>query len=107
MKETRRQFTRALLAGIVAFLVGLALPEKARACLYGTWKVQCPNCKQVDTVTDGTCQHKCENCKTQVFSGDDVTIVCRNNHATRITIKHPATDSFVCPSCKTDCNFNK
>jgi hypothetical protein len=104
MKTTRRQFIARLAgaAGAVGFLIGN--PNQARACLYGTWRVKCPSCGRIDTVTDGTCQHKCSNGGTQVFSGDDVTVVCPNNHEWHITTVHPATDSYVCKTCGKDCN---
>lgn len=104
MRNTRRQFISKLFAtvGILGFL--LADSKRAHACLYGTWRLKCPNCGQVDTVKDGTCQHPCEKCGTQVFSGDDVTVVCPNGHPWKITTGHPASDSYICPTCKADCN---
>jgi hypothetical protein len=80
MSCTRRKFIVELLGATGATCFVLAHPVRARACLYGTWHVRCPNCGQIDTVTDGTCQHQREKCNAQVFSGNDVTVVCRNGH---------------------------
>src|SRR5665213_1284124 len=84
MKNTRREFIKKLVGTIGAVGIIVVFPSEARACLYGTWHVQCPR-GHIDTVTDGTCQHRCEKCGLQVFSGNVVTVVCRNGHANRIT----------------------
>ena len=104
MNTTRREFVvRAVgVAGAVGFIA--AVPVPAQACLYGKWAVLCAN-GHVDLVDDGTCQHVCEKCGLQVFSGDDVTVVCRNGHPNRIKTGAPASTSFICPTCKTDCRL--
>ena len=86
-----------------------AFPLKARACMYGTWKLKCPNpaCGRIDTVTDGTCQHVCENssCRRQMFNGTKVTVVCPNGHENTIDTGS-GIDSYLCPKagCGKDCN---
>jgi len=104
MNKMRREFMARIVGAIGTVGIIVATPTRARACLYGTWHVQCAN-GHIDTVTQGTCQHVCEHsgCGLQVFSGDDVTVVCRNGHPNRIKTVKPATTSFICPICKTDC----
>jgi hypothetical protein len=114
MNSTRRAFIGKLIGTTGGAIFVLASPNEAHACLYGTWHVRCPNCKRIDVVTKGTCQHVCENdkCNTQVFSGDNVTVVCRYGHDNAITTGHPASDSYICPTCKqqgrtVNCNWDK
>lgn len=108
MKNTRREFIKKLVGTTGAVGIIAAFPIQARACLYGTWHVQCPN-GHIDTVTDGTCQHKCEKCGLQVFSGNVVTVVCRNGHPNRIATgagdSQHVTQHFTCPTCNTDCRL--
>lgn len=103
---TRRDIITRML-GITSVIV--AVPNYAEACLYGKWNVRCPN-GHIDTVTDGTCQHKCEKCRAQVFSGKDVTVVCRNGHSSRITTgdcgRSTCTTSYICPKCGIDCRLD-
>ncbi len=95
-----------LVANVAAVGAVATYSIPARACLYGTWHVQCP-VGHVDTVTEGTCQHKCEECGRQVFSGNVVTVVWRNGHPNRITTgagdSQHVTRHYICPTCKTDC----
>jgi hypothetical protein len=102
MDKMRRKFVANLLGTGALASIMLTGPKPAKACLGGTWKVRCPK-GHIDTVTRGTCQHVCETCGLQVFSGDDVTVVCRNGHPTRITTDR--TTSFMCPVCHTDCQL--
>jgi hypothetical protein len=108
MNKTRREFIARLVGTTGAVGVMLAAPSRARACLAGTWHVQCPN-GHIDTVTGGTCQHKCEKCGVQVFSGNDVTVVCRNGHPNRIRTgacdSSHCTTSYICPQDNTDCRL--
>lgn len=109
MEPTRRKFLGSF-AGIAAVPVAVvSTPTRARACLYGKWNVQCPRCGRVDRVDDGTCQHRCERCDTQVFSENKVTVVCRNGHPTQITSgacsSSSCTTSYLCPKCGTDCRL--
>lgn len=86
MRTTRRDFIAKITGTIGAIgLVIVSAPGSARACLRGTWVIRCRNGHD-DTVTEGTCQHICENdrCREQVFSGNVVTIVCPAGHANRI-----------------------
>jgi hypothetical protein len=108
MNQTRRGFITRLLGTIGAVSFIAAFPTKARACLGGVWHVQCPN-GHIDTVTDATCQHKCEKCGVQVFSGNQVTVVCKNGHPNRIITgacdKSHCTTSFICPQDGTNCRL--
>ena len=108
MIKTRRDFIARLLETSGAFGIALAMPRPAKACLYGKWKVRCPNGHD-NMVDDGTCQHKCKNCRVQAFSGNDVTVVCRNGHPNRITTgagdRDHITQHYTCPSCHTDCRL--
>jgi hypothetical protein len=108
MINNRRDFIArtAGTGGLVAMY--LAKPRPAQACLLGTWFLYCRNCHHIDTVEDGTCQHKCENCGQQVFygtDGRDVTLVCEDGHLNPVTTgthDHPST-SYKCTSCGKDC----
>jgi len=101
MPKTRRDF---LTTGIGIGGALMALPARVDACLYGTWVLQCPKDESHrDTVEDGTCQHECETCGTQMFDGDDVTVVCPSGHPTRVRTGRPASTSFICPTCKRQC----
>jgi hypothetical protein len=109
MRKTRREFMTRLsnCAGAAAFL---ATPRRASACLYGTWYLWCPNpnCPAIDEVEEGTCQHKCETCGTQMFYGEggrNVTVVCPDGHANPIrtgTRDAPST-SYNCTQCGKEC----
>ena len=109
MEETRRKFIASLVktAGAVGAIF-VALPSTAEACLYGTWHVMCAN-HHINVVSDGTCQHKCEQCGLQVFTGYMVTVVCRNGHQNRITTgagdRQHVTQSYKCNTCHTECRF--
>src|SRR5271165_7239359 len=83
MRTTRREFVVTLVAQIAAIGTIMATPSRASACLVGTWKVICPN-GHVDTVTQVTCQHVCQTCGAQAFSGGDVSVVCPNGHVNRL-----------------------
>jgi hypothetical protein len=104
---TRREFG-ASLVGAPFLGTLLFAPASASACLYGKWRVKCAN-GHVDTVDDATCQHKCEKCRLQVFSGNKVTVVCRNGHANEILTgaanRKEITQHYICPTCKTDCRL--
>lgn len=112
MKSSRREFLAKGIGAITAGFFVLFDAKPAQACMYGTWKVKCPKCGQIDTVTEGTCQHVCENasCRTQVFAGSDVTVVCRNGHPNHITTgsRNAPTTSYMCPVCspQSDCNLD-
>lgn len=111
MTITRRKLIATLAAKTAAGSIILAYPAWARgACLGGTWHLQCPHCGKIDQVDGGTCQHKCERCGTQVFAGNDVTVVCRNGHPNRITTsascsRNSCTTSYICPTCHTECRL--
>lgn len=108
MYRTRREFMARIAGMTGAAGIMLAIPERAHACLYGKWAVLCPN-NHVNIVDDGTCQHVCENCYVQVFSGNVVTVVCINGHPNRITTggrnKETITQHYICPTCYTDCRL--
>lgn len=109
MKITRRGCLAAATKMAGAICVIVAFPTEARACLYGTWHVQCP-AGHINQVDQGTCQHKCEQCGRQVFDGNVVTVVCKNGHPNRITTgagdKQNVTQHYICPTCKTDCRLD-
>lgn len=105
MIQSRRTFLKALTAmgSTAVFLLTNAKPARASG-LYGTWRLRCPTCGQIDTVTDGTRQHKCSRDKTQVFNGDEVTVVCPQNDWWTIHTGEPGLDTFICPVHHVDCN---
>jgi len=53
----------------------LTVPIRAHACLYGTFKVRCPN--GIDIVEDGTCNHTCEKCGGKAFTEGEGYLVSR------------------------------
>src|SRR5690349_17657937 len=97
--QTRRGFFAAAI-GAAAWL--LAAPTPARAALPDHWKVRWPN-GHVDDVSGGTCQHKCESCHEQAFTGANVTVICPSGHSNEIDVG-PCDDahavrSFKCRAC--------
>ena len=100
MNESRREFLVGVVGTIGAAGIIVAAPSPARACMYGKWIVRCPNGHD-DVVTEGTCQHVCEKCGTQVFSGDVVTVVCPAGHPNRVHTGD-AMRSWKC-SCGREC----
>src|SRR5215204_1007977 len=80
-----------------AFGIMMVVPSHARACMYGRWVVRCPygDCKHEDVVTEGTCQHVCDRCHRQMFSGDVITVVCPVGHGNRVSTGD-AMDSWKC-----------
>jgi hypothetical protein len=101
MLTTRRDFIARLAGTIGAVGVIVAVPNVAHACLGGTWVVRCSNGHD-DTVTEGTCQHVCEKCGVQVFSGDVVTVVCPVGHANRVDTSD-GIGSYKCATCHREC----
>lgn len=83
MNQSRRGFIAKMVGALGAVSIVMATPSWARACMYGTWIVRCPRGHD-DQVTEGTCQHVCEQCGTQVFAGDVVTVVCPSGHPNRV-----------------------
>ena len=103
MNQTRREFTAKMVAAFGAVGVIMVAPNRAFACMYGTWVVRCPRGHD-DVVTEGTCQHVCEKCGTQVFSGQVVTVVCPAGHANRVRTGGRMT-SWKCyeSNCRREC----
>ena len=114
MTKTRRQFITTVVGTIAAICTSVVLaPSPARACLYGKWKVRCPNGHD-DIVDAGTCRHNCETDGVQVFSGDVVTVVCPVGHPNRVDTgtyprKHgrPVMESYTCrvSRCGRECRI--
>jgi hypothetical protein len=108
MRSTRRAFISRFVGAMGVIGTMAAFPTQARACLYGKWHVMCAN-RHVNSVDDGTCQHKCEQCGLQVFNGNVVTVVCRNGHPNTISTgagdKQHVTQHYMCPTCNTDCRL--
>jgi hypothetical protein len=104
MKSSRRQFIAKLFGatGAVGFL--LANPGRAHACLAGNWYVVCPY-GDADLVTQGTCQHVCQQHHVQVFRGSQVTVRCPKGHDNPIDTAPcgKACTDFNCTTCGRDC----
>jgi primosomal protein N' len=107
MNYGRRGFLAKVTGATAAVFMALIGRAPARACLAGTWYVKCPKCGKIDKVDGGTCQHKCERCNYQSFTGTDVTVVCPKGHAHRIKTgaceRSTCTKSYICPICKQEC----
>jgi len=110
MALTRRSVLAALVAqaGSISVLVNTSAP--AWACLWGRWKIRCPNGHD-DIVTQGTCQHQCETCGAQAFDHGAVRIVCPNGHATLVQTgtSHDQRDllqSYKCPQDHLECRLD-
>jgi len=110
MIMTRRSAvaTLAVMAGAIGVLVRTS--NFAWACLWGKWKIRCPNGHD-DIVTRGTCQHLCETCGTQAFNNGAVRIVCPNNHATLVQTgtshdQKNVLQSFKCPIDHLECRID-
>ena len=109
MTMTRRSIVTALIAKAGAIGVLLITPGSAWACLWGKWKIRCPNGHD-DIVTQGTCQHTCETCGAQAFNNGAVRIVCPNGHATLVQTgtSHDQKDvlqSYKCPQDQLECRI--
>jgi hypothetical protein len=108
---TRRNLISTLFAKIGAVAILASVPYSAMACLCGTWFVRCPN-GHVDQVDKVTCQHECEKCGAQAFSGGDVTVVCPNGHDNRLvnTGNRDQTSQWAsslrCRTCGAECRQN-
>ena len=113
MNKTRREFIATVVGTIATAGIIVVASSPARACLYGKWKVRCPNGHD-DIVDAGTCQHVCEKpgCGRQVFSGHAVTVVCPIGHPNRVDTgtypqKHgkPVMESYRCSTstCGREC----
>jgi hypothetical protein len=70
--------------------------------LLGTFYLKCPACGKVDKVEDGTAQHKCEKCKTQVFQRGHVKLVCPKNHVNDVQVLGEV-NSVICRTCGAEC----
>ena len=101
MTTTRREFITRLAGTIGAIGIVVGAPSPAHACLGGTWVVRCPNGHD-DVVTQGTCQHVCEKCNVQAFSGSVVTVVCPEGHANRVNTGE-LMESHKCSKCGREC----
>lgn len=101
MTTTRREFIARLAGTIGAIGIIIVAPRPAHACLGGTWVVRCRNGHD-DVVTQGTCQHVCEKCGVQAFSGSVVTVICPAGHANRVDTGE-AMESHKCSNCGKEC----
>ena len=105
---SRRTFGTFAARSLGLLSVSVLFAPKSRACIYGKWLVVCPN-KHADFVDDGTCQHVCSTCHTQVFNGNVVTVRCRNGHDSVLTsgprTRDGATQHAPCATCHIDCRW--
>jgi hypothetical protein len=107
MIKTRREFIVGLVGTVGAIGIIVAAPSSARACMYGTWVVRCPNGHD-DTVTRGTCNHDCEKCGAKAFSDGEGNIVCPDGHVNHVTTgdshdEDKVMKSYKCRTCKKEC----
>lgn len=106
MRITRREAVVAAVAaglGSVATLASHAMADGKRHALVGKWHVRCPN-KHVDVVTQGTRQHKCEECGKQCFVNGKVTVMCPKGHANELDLNgEDVVKSFKCRTCGAEC----
>lgn len=110
MKQTRREFVSTIVAASGALGILMAVPGRARACMYGEWVVRCPyqDCRNQDVVTEGTCQHVCGRCHRQMFNGDVITVVCPDGHGNPVH-SGDAMRSWTCrtPGCGKECRRDR
>lgn len=107
MNKTRRDFIGKMVASFGAVIVMVAAPSSAQACIYGTWVVRCRNGHD-NTVTEGTCNHYCENCDVKAFSDGEGDVVCPNGHTNHISTgvsREPdkVLQSYKCRLCNKEC----
>jgi hypothetical protein len=102
-------FSRRALMRATGFtlLLGAGLTEaraSQRHALYGRWYLKCPKDGVVDSVDDGTKQHRCSKCDTQVFVNGSVTVVCKNCHSNSIDLSNTdVLNSYACTTCGVEC----
>jgi hypothetical protein len=99
VKTTIASFSLVLLV-----MFGTVTPSEAKPDNYllGDFHLKCPKCGQVDKVDGGTAQHKCDNCKTQVFVKGKVQMVCPNKHVNEVEVKGEI-NTYPCKVCRVDC----
>jgi hypothetical protein len=107
MITTRRKFIERIFAGFALTTIVGATSRTVRACMYGKWVVRCRNGHN-DTVTDGTCQHKCDTCHVQTMPNGDVNIVCPANHVNFVKTgtshdEDKALKTYKCRTCRREC----
>jgi hypothetical protein len=92
------------------FLANLGLTNASadglRHALYGTYYMRCPKCCNVDRVWDGTAEHVCQNeeCLTQMFVKNKVTLVCRNHHENVVDLSNvDVLRAYACKTCGVNC----
>jgi len=111
MALSRRTFGSIALR-VMGFLSLTAFfEETSGACIYGKWLLVCPRFpkQHADFVDDGTCQHPCNSCRSQMFNGNVVTVRCRNGHDSVLTsgpgTKNGITQHATCATCHIDCRW--
>src|SRR6266404_3939426 len=102
MTITRRKLLATLVAKVGAVGILVTAANSARACMWGTWKVRCPNGHD-DIVTQGTCNHRCEKCGAQAFAAGAGYIVCPKGHANLVQTgtsrnQNEVLQSYKCPT---------
>ena len=111
MNITRRGFLQSAIALTGAFtIIGLA-SSRTLACMYGTWVVRCPKGHD-DTVTDGTCNHDCDECGAKAFYDGAGNIVCPKGHANYVNTgtshdRDKALQSYKCKTCGKECRRDR
>jgi hypothetical protein len=105
--SSRRHFITSLMGTFGAVGIMLSVPSRAHACLYGTFKVRCPN-GHIDTVEDGTCNHTCEKCGVKALSEGEGDILCPNGHINHVRTgssrrRRDVTSSYKCRTCGKEC----
>src|SRR5215813_2320992 len=113
MNKTRREFIAIAVGTVGAVGIVVATPSQARACLYGKWKVRCPD-GHIDIVDEVTCNHTCEKCPKKAFVDGEGDVVCPNGHVNHVRTgnrneRDKWIDSLKCrqPGCGKECNMNK
>ena len=108
--NSRRHFLSSLIGAIGAVGILLSVPTRAHACLYGTFKVRCPN-GHVDIVEDGTCNHNCDKCGAKAFTEGEGDLVCPDGHVNHVRTgssrnRNDVTTSVKCRICRKECRID-
>lgn len=108
--SSRRRFVTSMLGALGAIGITLTVPTRASACLYGKFKVRCPN-GHVDIVEDGTCNHTCEKCDVKAFTEGEGDLVCPDGHVNHVRTgssrrREDVTTSVKCRTCGKECRVD-
>ena len=108
--KSRREFLGSLIGVFGAAAIVLTVPTHAQACLYGTFKVRCPN-GHIDIVEDGTCNHTCEKCGAKAFTEGEGDLVCPDGHVNHVRTgssrrREDVTRSVKCRTCGKECKLD-